>query len=364
MTIDDDRGRLAGRRVLLTGASSGVGLAAALAFAGEGAQLALLSRNPAVIEPFLEAHGARALTIPVDVTERDAVERAVEQAVGELGGLDIVVSNAAAAVFGHLLEVDPDDFDRTVAVTFTGAVNVIRAALPHLRESRGTVVATGSLMARAPLPTWSAYASAKHALRGFLTSLQIEELEQRSGVRVAMVHPGPIDTPFFAHATSGTARTPRVPPDAYRPEVIAQALVEVAVRPRAEIVLGGETVLMDLLDTYARPVSQRVLMTIDRWYRSGDRPAPDPGALWRTPGRARPSGGIPGRDSLLAPLQLGRRLLPDPLTPLRIARHLARAGRRAAQLGPALKQPVPERPWNAGDARTQPHRTEDAEVSV
>ena len=127
MTIDDDRGRLSGRRVLLTGASSGVGLAAALAFADEGAQLALLSRNPAVIEPMLEEHGARALTIPVDLTERDAVERAVEEAAGELGGLDIVVSNAAAAVFGHLLEVDPDDFDRTVAVTFTGAVNVIRA---------------------------------------------------------------------------------------------------------------------------------------------------------------------------------------------------------------------------------------------
>ena len=120
---------------------------------------------------------------------------------------------------------------------------------------------------------------------------------------------------------------------------------------------------MDLLDTYARPVSQRVLMTIDRWYRSGDRPAPDPGALWRTPERARPSGGIPGRDSLLAPLQLGRRLRPDPLTPLRIARHLARAGRRAAQLGPELTQPVAERPWNAGNP-SRPRRTEDAEVSL
>ena len=277
MTIDEKRARLAGRRVLITGASSGVGLAATLAFAREGARLALVSRNPAAIEPILLEHGVQALILPADLADRDATERAVEDAVSELGGLDIVVSNAAAAVFGHVLEVDPDDFDRTVAVTFTGAVNVIRAALPHLRESRGTVVATGSLMARAPLPTWSAYAAAKHALRGFLTSLQIEELEQRSGVRCAMVHPGPIDTPFFAHATSGTARTPRVPPDAYRPEVIAQALVEVAIRPRAEVVLGGETVIMDLLDTYARPVSQRILMTIDRWYRSGDQPSPDPG---------------------------------------------------------------------------------------
>jgi NAD(P)-dependent dehydrogenase (short-subunit alcohol dehydrogenase family) len=363
MTIDDKRARLAGRRVLITGASSGVGLAATLAFAREGARLALISRNPAAIEPILLEHGVQALILPADLADRDATERAVEDAVGELGGLDIVVSNAAAAVFGHVLEVDPDDFDRTVAVTFTGAVNVIRAALPHLRESRGTVVATGSLMARAPLPTWSAYAAAKHALRGFLTSLQIEELEQRSGVRCAMVHPGPIDTPFFAHATSGTARTPRVPPDAYRPEVIAQALVEVAIRPRAETVLGGETVIMDLLDTYARPVSQRILMTIDRWYRSGDQPSPDPGALWRTPERPSSSGGIPGRDSLLAPLQLGRRMLPDPLTPLRIAQHLARAGRRAVQLAPALTQPVAERRWDV-DEPAQPRRTEAARVSV
>ena len=349
--------------MLITGASSGVGLAAALAFAGDGARLALISRNPAGIEPILAEHGLKALLLRADLTDRDATERAVQAAVDELGGLDVVVSNAAAAVFGHVLEVDPDDFDRTVAVTFTGAVNVVRAALPHLRESRGTVVATGSLMARAPLPTWSAYAAAKHALRGFLTSLQIEELEQNSGVRIAMVHPGPIDTPFFAHATSGTARTPRVLPDAYRPEVVAQSLVEVAIRPRAEVVLGGETVIMDLLDTYARPVSQRVLMTIDRWYRSGEKPAPDPGALWRTPEEPRSSGGIPGRDSLLAPLQLGRNLLPDPRTPLRLAQHLARAGKRAVQLRAELTRPVAERRWDATNA-DQPRRTEAAEVSV
>ncbi len=89
-----------------------------------------------------------------------------------LGGLDVVVSNAAAAVFGHVLEVDPEDFDRAVDVTFTGAVNVIRAALPQLRESQGVVVATGSLMSRAPLPTWASYAAAKHALRGFLNRLR------------------------------------------------------------------------------------------------------------------------------------------------------------------------------------------------
>jgi len=361
--MDTNNGRLQRRRILITGASSGVGLAAATAFAREGADLVVVSRRADLAVERLAEQGVAAVAVCADLAERAAAEDAVRTAVEALGGLDIVVSNAAAAVFGHLLEVDPEDFDRTVAVTFTGAVNVIRAALPHLRESRGVVVATGSLMARAPLPTWAAYAAAKHALRGFLSSLRVEELEHQSGVRIAMVHPGPIDTPLFAHATSGTGRTPRVPPDAYRPEVIGQALVEAAIAPRAEIVLGGETKLMDLLNAYARPVSDRILVLIDRWYRSGELPASQPGSLWRPAERSRADGGIPARDSLLAPLQLGRAMLPDPRTPLRLAEHLAAAGVRAAQLGTELLRPRAERPWPTEHAG-RPERTDATAVSV
>ena len=363
MDDSNQAARLRGRRILITGASSGVGLAAAALFAREGAELVLVSRRADLAAEQLEQRGYQALPVCADLADREAVEEAVRTAVEALGGLDVVVSNAAAAVFGHVLEVDPDDFDRTVAVTFTGAVNVIRASLPHLRESRGVIVATGSLMARAPLPTWASYAAAKHALRGFLNSLQVEEMERGSGVRCAMVHPGPIDTPLFAHATSGTGRTPRVPPDAYRPDVVARALVEAANAPRAEIVLGGETKLMDLLNAYARPVSNRILVLIDRWYRSGDLPAPDPGSLWRPSEQAHPDGDIPSRDSLMAPLQLGRRLLPDPRTPFRLARHLTTAGVRAAQLGPALTRPRPERRHSTHD-EARPARTDDAAVSV
>jgi NAD(P)-dependent dehydrogenase (short-subunit alcohol dehydrogenase family) len=269
-----------------------------------------------------------------------------------------VVSNAAAAVFGHVLEVHPDDFDRTVAVTFGGAVNVIRAALPHLRASRGLVVATGSLMARVPLPTWSSYSASKHALRGFLNSLAIEEREQRTGVRVAMVHPGPIDTPLFAQASSATGLRPHVAPDAYAADVIAKALVEVTVRPRPEVVLGGETRLLDLAFALVRPIAETVLLGVDRWYRSGEEASATPGSLWAAPILPQASGGIPARDSLLAPLQLGRRMLPSPSTPLRIARHLLTAADRGARMARELTQPVPERPLpreglgeHAGDGR-------------
>jgi NAD(P)-dependent dehydrogenase (short-subunit alcohol dehydrogenase family) len=352
--------RLAGRRILLTGASSGVGLETARLLAAEGARLALLARGAEALEQIVRENGLDAVVLPVDLTDRPAVHEAVDRAVAELGGLDIVISNAAAAVFGHVLEVHPDDFDRTVAVTFGGAVNVIRAALPHLRASQGLVVATGSLMARVPLPTWSSYASAKHALRGFLNTLALEEREQRTGVRVAMVHPGPIDTPLFAQASSATGLQPRVSPDAYAADVVAQALVEVAVRPRKEVQLGGETRLLASAFELVRPAAEAVLLGVDRWYRSGDERAPEPGSLWEPPVKPQASGGIPARDSLLAPLQLGRKLLPSPATPLRLARHLLIAADRGARLARELTRPVPETPVPAESLEGRGARPERA----
>jgi NAD(P)-dependent dehydrogenase (short-subunit alcohol dehydrogenase family) len=199
--------RLAGKRVLITGASSGVGLAAVERFAHEGAHLALIARGEAALDQTAAVArecGAVAHAFAADVADRAATTTAVERAVASLGGLDVLVSNAVAVSFGHFLEVDADDFDRAVAVTFTGAVNVIRAALPALRASGSVIVATSSIMARLPLPAFSSYAAAKHGLRGFLNTLQIEEREQGTGVRVAMVSPGPVDTPVYERATSAT----------------------------------------------------------------------------------------------------------------------------------------------------------------
>ncbi|MCW3041105.1 MAG: family NAD(P)-dependent oxidoreductase [Solirubrobacterales bacterium] len=345
--------RLTGKRVLLTGGSSGVGLAATRILADEGARMVVLARRADELRERLAEQDIAADVIHVDLADRDRVEAAVEEAVATLGGLDILVSNAGAAVFGHFQEVHPDDFDRTLDVTFKGAVDVIRAGLPHLRETRGTIVATGSLMTRVPLPTWSSYAAAKHALRGFLNTLAIEEREQNSGVRIAMVHPGPIDTPLFAQASSSTGHKPRIPPDAYRAEVVAQALVEMAVRPRREVVLGGFTLSVDLLYAHARPVADAVLLMIDRWYRSGTEQAPAPGSLWSVDNLPPViSGKIPARDSFLAPLQLGRRMPFARDTPLRLASNLVKAAAKGAQMPRALLRVVPEQPAPARPQRT------------
>ena len=358
--------RLQGRRVLITGASSGVGVAAVARFAAEGARLAIVSRSEEALLEVASENAPGAIVIPADLADREAAEEAVERARRELGGIDIVVSNHAAAVFGHLLEVHPEDFERTVAVTFGGAVNLIRAALPELRRTQGAIVVTGSLMARVPLPTWSAYSAAKHALRGFLNSLRIEEREQGSGVRISMVHPGPIDTPLFAQSSSATGFKPRIPPDAYTADTVAKALVEVAVTPRNEVVLGAETRAVDLMFTFARPAAEALLLVIDRWYRSGDERATGPGSLWQAPGATQLAGGIPSRESLAAPLQLGLRMIPSPQTGIRLARNLALAGVRAAQLSPALLRTAPERPQprESLQARLERPKSTRGKVSV
>ena len=319
-----------GMRILITGASSGVGLAAVDRFAREGAQLALMARGAEALEQAARRarrHGVAAHTLPVDVTDRAAAEAGVERAIELLGGLDAVVTSAGAVVFGHFLEVEPEDFDRTVEVTFNGAVNIIRAALPELRSTCGTIVAVSSMMAQLPLPASSSYTAAKHALRGFLNTVQVEEREQQTGVRIAMVSPGPLDTPIYGRATSATGRRPAKLFDAYDPDEIAKALVRALNRPRNDHIVGGESKLMTALYMTARPLGELALVFVDRWYRTGTEAANRPGSLWEANDRARKGDGHPARRS------------GDVIA---LGRNLVGAGRRAVAIAPKLLRPVPE----------------------
>ncbi len=321
---------LTGKRILITGASSGIGLAAVERFAREGAELVLLARGAAALEEAAQRArdlGAVAHVIPVDLTDRPGTTAAVQRANELLGGLDVVVSNAGAVSFGHFLEVEPEDFDRTVEITFTGAVNLIRAALPILRERQGTLVIVSSMMAQLPLPAFAAYTASKHALRGLINTLSVEEREQGTGVKFAMVSPGPLDTPVYGRATSATGLQPAKLFDAYDPDEIAKALVKAIGHPRQDRVVGGVSKLMTALYTVSRPLGELPLVLVDRWYRLGYEPSPSPGSLWSANEHARTGDGHPGRRS------------GDVLA---LGRNLVNAAGRAGRLRSKLLRPVPE----------------------
>jgi NAD(P)-dependent dehydrogenase (short-subunit alcohol dehydrogenase family) len=295
---------LSGKRVLITGASSGVGAGAAVAFARAGCDVALLARSRPGLEVVAErvrACGARSLVLACDVVDADAVSEAVATVEREWGALDVAVSNAAAMAFGPFEQVPRRDFDRTVAVTFLGAVNVVRAALPALERSRGVLVVTGSINGRTPLPSFSAYAASKAALRSFLRSLRIELRARRSPVRIAIVNPGAIDTPVWRSVSTATGRLPRRPPEGYTAATVADALVAMARRPRAEITVGGEARFW-LTVWRIRPLDELVLGLVHRYYNTGRRaPIGDP--LWEPTGDGATDGLPLGRPSLWAPIR-------------------------------------------------------------
>jgi NAD(P)-dependent dehydrogenase (short-subunit alcohol dehydrogenase family) len=182
--------RLAGRRVLITGAASGIGRATAELFAQEGAALALVDRHAAGGE----AGGH--VTLTADVADESAVRRVVAEAVSALGGLDGVVNSAGVDLLSPLGDTGPADWAHVLAVNLTGPYLVCRAALPALRAAGGgTIVNVASGAALRPLPNRTAYCASKAGLVMFGKSLAIEAAADN--VRVNAVCPGIVDTPMF-----------------------------------------------------------------------------------------------------------------------------------------------------------------------
>jgi NADP-dependent 3-hydroxy acid dehydrogenase YdfG len=297
---------LEGKVALVSGASSGIGAATALRLAHEGVDVALLARNRQGLEKVaaqVRGAGREALVLAVDVTDRDAVNGAIAQVEEHLGKLDILVSNHAAVVFGRFDRVSPEDFDRTVDVTFTGAVNLVRAALPALQRTEGDIIAIGSIMTKVPLPSYSSYAASKHALRGFLGSLRVELKASRTPVTISMVNPGAVDTPLWDHTTSGQEQRGTKPPDAYKPEVIADAVVHVAKHPHEELAVGSQVVALEVVWALARPIGEAVLGFAHRFYQSGKEPYEGGGSLWDAVGTGATRDSMHGRPSLTMPIR-------------------------------------------------------------
>jgi NAD(P)-dependent dehydrogenase (short-subunit alcohol dehydrogenase family) len=267
------------RVVVVTGASSGVGRATVRMFAQQGAAVALLARGRDALEGArseAESLGARALSIPTDVADADAVEVAAGRVEQQLGPIDVWVNNAMTSVFAPVHEVSAEEFRRVTEVTYLGFVYGTLSALRRMRErDRGVIVQVGSALAYRGIPLQSAYCACKHAIQGFNESLRCELLHEGSAVHVTMVQMPALNTPQFDIVRTRLPRHPQPVPPIYQPEVAAKAIVAAAANPaRREWWVGASTAIVLAGNALLPGVGDRYLARTGFDSQQTDEPVP------------------------------------------------------------------------------------------
>ncbi len=201
--------QLADRVAIITGASTGIGEALARLFAAEGARVALAARSQDKLRRLAAELGEeRALAVPTDVADPAQVERLVARTVERFGGVDVLVNNAGIGLYSRLEDTDWEHFRQMWEVNFFGALRLTRAALPHLKQRRGTVVNISSVAGKVPLPYMGSYCATKFALNALSDALRMELAH--AGVRVVVICPGRVRTEFHLKAYRDSENLPDV----------------------------------------------------------------------------------------------------------------------------------------------------------
>ena len=266
--------------VVITGASAGVGRATAHAFAAQGAQIGLIARGTQGLQAAaaeVEKRGGKALALPLDIADPDAVEAAADGVENQFGPIDIWVNCAMATIFAPFHRISPEEYRRATEVTYLGFVYGTMAALKRMRpRNRGTIVQVGSALSYRAIPLQSAYCGAKFAIRGFTDSLRTELLHDGVDVHLVMVQMPALNTPQFNWARNKMSRRPQPVPPIFQPEIAADAIVYAAHSRRREVWVGGSSVQVIIGNKFFPGLLDRYLAKKGYTGQLTDEPA-DPG---------------------------------------------------------------------------------------
>ena len=263
--------------VVVTGASAGVGRAVTRAFAERGASLALLARGRDGLEATaaeVETTGGRALALPVDVANADAVNAAAATTESVLGPIDVWVNNAMVSVFSPVSELTAAEIRRVTEVSYLGYVHGTLAALARMRpRDRGVILQVGSALAYRAIPLQAPYCGAKHAIEGFTESLRCELLHDHSAVRVTMVQLPALNTPQFDWVRSRLPKRARPVSPVFQPEVAARAVVWAADHAPRELKVAWPTVRAIYANRVVPGLLDRLLAAVGYDGQQDDEPA-------------------------------------------------------------------------------------------
>ena len=217
--------------MVITGASSGIGLVTAKHAAQRGACVVLAARNQHDLRDATEEirqSGGRAVYAVADVADESQVDTIAATAMRQFGRIDTWVNNAAVSMYGRIMDVSTDDLRRQMDVNYWGQVYGSRTAVQHLRRSGGALINVGSALSDRAIPLQGGYCAAKHALKAFTDALRMELEAEGLPIAVTLVKPASIDTPFFEKARTYLGVEPQPVPPVYAPEVVSDVILHAA----------------------------------------------------------------------------------------------------------------------------------------
>ena len=261
--------------IVITGASSGIGLATARRAAELGARVVLVARNRQALDEAVEQiklKGGRAAACDIDVAEPGAAQRIGAFTQDAFGPFDTWVNDAAVALYAKLEETAMDEHRRVFDVGYFGLVEASLYAARELKSRGGALINIGSVLSERAMIFQGTYSAMKHAVRGFTDALRMELEEEGAPVSVTLIKPNGIDTPYPEHARNKLSDHARIPPIVYDPELVARAILFAAENRKRELTVGGTGYMISKLGNLAPGMTDKVMEMIGYGIQTTDQP--------------------------------------------------------------------------------------------
>jgi len=250
--------------IVITGATSGIGLVTARMASDKGAKLVLGGREREALVTLadeLESKGTEVVYKEMDVSKEEEVKQLAEKAVAAFGGFDTWVNNAAVAIYGHLTDVPIVDARELFEINYWGTVYGSLAAIDHFKEKEtaGALINMGSVLGNRTFPIQGTYSSSKFAVHSFTDALRMEAEKEHLPVVVTQIHPARVDTPYPEHAASFIDKAPSHDGMMYPPESVAESILYAAEHPVRDMYVGSQSKVMSLMGALMPRFTDRYL---------------------------------------------------------------------------------------------------------